>query len=156
MNPKEDEELEAMLAAAEVKEDFLDLGMPGIGEGAQSITDSPSREDKLAARRMIGTFSNGKKYKVKSVDGESNMCMSYIGSGATFCLRENCTTNHGNNSSGEGESEFAAPEGGVLVILKNNQVAFAAPTLRASAVVGRSRWKIGSKCFEPLTKARTL
>jgi hypothetical protein len=130
MNPLEDEELDAMMAAAEVKEDYLDLGMAEGEDTLVPAPDSPSRGEKSGARRMLGVFSNGKKYRVKSVDEESNLCLSYIGTGATFCLRENCTINHGT----AGDQAFVASEGGVLVILKNSQVAFAAPTLRTTSV----------------------
>jgi hypothetical protein len=134
MDPAEADELEAMFAAAEVKEDYLDLGMPVAVEGrGATLPGSPPREETLKARRMIGTVSNSKKYKVKSVDAESNMCLNYIRSGATLCLRLNCSVNHG-GGSGEGDQMFEPPGEGVLVILKNNQVAFAAPTLPTSAV----------------------
>jgi hypothetical protein len=134
MNPTEADELEAMLAAAEVKEDYLDLGMPEVVEGREAtLPGSPPREETLKARRRIGTVSNGKKYKVKSVDAESNMCLNYIGLGTTFCFRLNCSINHG-GGSGEGDQMFEPPGEGVWVILKNYQVAFAAPTLPTSAV----------------------
>jgi hypothetical protein len=123
MNPNEDEELEAMLAAAEVKEDYLDLGMPERTTGTAAVPDSPPRRE---VRKLIGTAANGKKYKVKSVDTKSNMCLSYIVLGATFCLRVNCSTNHA-SASEEGSQMFEPPEGRVLAILKNGQVAFAAP-----------------------------
>jgi hypothetical protein len=146
MNPNEDDELEAMLAEAEVKEDYLDLGMPGQVSGTASVPDSPARKE---SRKLIGTAANGKKYKVKSVNGRSNMCLSYIGSGATFCLRVNCPTNHG-SASEEGSQVFEPPEEGVLVILKNAQVAFAAPVLRASSVESdvAEDWEGQSFAFE--------
>jgi hypothetical protein len=81
----------------------------------------------------MGGSSMGKKYKVKTVTVDSGVCLKYIGLGTSFCLKKGCSTDH-RSSGGEGNAAFVAPSGGVLVILKNAQVAFASPTLKLSSV----------------------
>ena len=128
-----DDELDDLLNQAEVKEDFMDLGFvvedpkpPPVAARAQQLFKS--EDDK-----RVGT-SQGKKFKVRVVKDGSGMCLSYIGSGASFCLRNNCSTNHGTFIGPGGEPSFVPPSGGVLAILKNANVAFSSPTLRLSSV----------------------
>jgi hypothetical protein len=134
MSDSEDADFEALLIEADVKEDFSNLGFDD--EVVKSLVLDPqdqvvpkSDEGKPAA----GT-SSGKKYKVKMVSDSSDYCLSYIGSGASFCLRRKCLTNHGTSVGVGGQSSFVPSVGGVLVILKNPNVAFSSPSLKLSSV----------------------
>jgi hypothetical protein len=122
-----------LLNQADVKEDFMDLGFivedpkpPPVASRGQQVIKS--EDDK-----HVGVIS-GKKFKVKVVKSGSGLCLNYIGSGASFCLRKNCSTNHASFVGAGGQSCFIPPSGGVLVILKNLHVAFSSPTLKLSLV----------------------
>jgi hypothetical protein len=68
------------------------------------------------------------------VKGGSEIVLSCIGSGVSFCLRKSCSTNHATFVGSGGQSLFIPPSGGVLVILKSPHVAFSLPTLKLSSV----------------------
>ena len=57
------------------------------------------------------------------LDQKSALCLSFIGMGATFCLKPNCSTVSHQDPSGR----FSV-EGEVIVIKKNDPVAFSAPS----------------------------
>jgi hypothetical protein len=144
----DDFELEALLVEAEVKEDAMDLGLDERKPGASQVNQG--RGELLEDERMSGhASSTGKKYRVKAVRGDSGVCLKYIGSGTSFCLRSDCSTDH-RNTSGVGLASFVAPASGALVILKNAQVAFATPTLKLSSVEPDvvERWEAQSFSLE--------
>jgi hypothetical protein len=151
----EDAELEALLLDAQVKEDYLDLGLMEPQElNASRATGRGTVEQLGEEVRAMESTSTGKKYKVKSVKGQAGLCLKYIGSGASFCLRKQCSTNHGGVGGG-GLQSFIIPEGEVVAILKNPQVAFTAPILKLTSIenevvemweVNPHRLKIGRRC----------
>jgi hypothetical protein len=126
-------EMDALLIEAEVKEDFLDLGLISDEDQPPAEVAGRTLEEKSEDAKVGGLSSFGKKYKIKVVEPQGEFCLKYIGSGASFCLRKECVTNHG-GAGGGGLLAFDPPRGGVLAILKSPQVAFASPTLRLSSV----------------------
>ena len=87
-----DDDFDALLSQAEVKEDFMDCGFEGDSVEPPSTPVQP--EIKLAHETRSGaTAAQGKKFKVKVVEEFSGNCFRYIGSGASFCLRKNCSIN---------------------------------------------------------------
>jgi hypothetical protein len=130
-----DDEFDALLNQADVKEDFSDCGFDLEEADLSPAPAGAQLAIKTEDDKRSGSTSNqGKKFKVKVVKDSSEICLSYIGSGASFCLRKNCSTNHATFIGTGGLSAFLPPPGGGLVILKNPQVAFSSPTLRLSAV----------------------
>lgn len=120
-----------LLEQASVKEDYMDLGLPVRKLAPAILSVRDSSEGKSEDDRKTG----GKKYKVKIVDSSSSaLCLSYIGSGASFCLRPNCSINHAASLGVGGQSRFVPPREGVLVIVKNSTVAFTSPTLKLTSV----------------------
>ena len=125
------DDFSALLEQASVKEDYMDLGLPERKPAPTVLAAKDAVEVKSEEDRRIG----GKKYKVKIVDGSSTaLCLSYIGSGASFCLKKNCSTNHAPSLGVGGQSLFIPPREGVLVIVKSSTVAFTSPTLKLTAV----------------------
>jgi hypothetical protein len=119
------------LVEAEVKEDYMDLGFADEDPKPLSLALQDPPVVKSEEEKRI---SLGKKYKVIVVKEDSNLCMSFIGSGASICLRKDCVTNHAFTVGVGGKSSFVPPRGGVLAILKNANVAFSSPTLKLSSV----------------------
>jgi len=144
----EDDELDALLIEAEVKEDYLDLGIPSEDENVKERIGKKDQEVKREEDPNSTTL--GKKYKIGIVRSDSAFCLKYIGSGASICLRTGCTTNHGGASGVGGRQSFTPPSCGVLLILKNGQVAFASPALKMSSVEGNvvKMWEGQTKTLE--------
>jgi hypothetical protein len=131
MSDAGDEDFAAMLAeAAEsgLKEDFTSLGLEESEEGFVAVQSTAVVP--VVSRKIV----NGKKFKVRSVDGDSSVCLKFIGVGTSFCLRTDCTIDH-RSGPVEGPSSFLLPkEEKVLVILKSPEVAFSSPTLSAASI----------------------
>jgi hypothetical protein len=127
-----DEDLASMLAEAAksgLKEDFTSLGLDDLDEGlvaVQTIAAAP-----VGSRKIV---NSNKKFKVRSVDGDSSVCLKFIGVGTSFCLRRDCVIDH-RSGPVEGPSSFFLPkEEKVLVILKSPEVAFSSPTVSAASI----------------------
>jgi hypothetical protein len=131
MSDAGDEDFAAMLAeAAEsgLKEDFTSLGLEESEEGFVAVQSTAVVP--VVSRKIV----NGKKFKVRSVDGDSGVCLKFIGVGTSFCLRTDCIIDH-RSGPVEGPSSFFLPkEEKVLVILKSPEVAFSSPTLSAASI----------------------
>ena len=128
-----DDDFDALLSQAEVKEDFMDCGFEGDFVEPPSTPVQP--EIKLENERRSGaTAAQGKKFKVKVVEEFSGNCFRYIGSGASFCLRKNCSIKHGTYVGSVEQASFKPSPGGDFVIMKSVHVAFTSPTLNLSSV----------------------
>jgi hypothetical protein len=136
MTGSEDTNFEALLAQAEgggIAEDYAGIGLE---ESVGSFVDVVAVTQPVVggARKMVAAATNGKKFKVKLVDGSSDLCFKFIREGASFCLKANCETNHGAGPT-EGHHSFEPPPGEkVVVILKTSSVAFSNPVLPAQAI----------------------
>jgi hypothetical protein len=74
----EDAELEALLLDAQVKEDYLDLGLMEPEELNASRATGRGTVERLGEEvRAMKSTSTGKKYKVKSVKGQAGLLMYY-------------------------------------------------------------------------------
>ena len=65
----EDEELDALLIEAEVKEDFMELGMPAEEGRPAAFHAGRSNEARTKEEGSAGRIPIGKQYRVKVVDG---------------------------------------------------------------------------------------
>jgi hypothetical protein len=132
-----DDDFEALLNQAEVKEDFIDCGFDL--EAPEPLT-TPVQQDgsfgvvKLEEDRRRGPSGQGKKFKVKMIEDSSELCLRCIGSGASFCLRKNCSINHGSVAGSVERASFEPSPGGEFVTMKNLNVAFSSPTLKVASV----------------------
>ena len=98
MSVSDDVDLEALLIEAEVKEDFSNLGFDDevvkslVLDSQDQVVPKPDEE------KPVASTSLGEKCKLGVVTEVSDFCLSYIGSGVSFCLRKNCC----HSSSGRG------------------------------------------------------
>jgi hypothetical protein len=118
-----------------VAEDFVELSVPGF-RGSMSSGGS-SREVAVSLMMSVvsssgasrgGSFStevnSGKEFLVVRITKEDKLCLSGIGDGAKFCLKNNCSI-----SSHKNTNVFKLDDEGVIVIAKSRDAAFAMPVL---------------------------
>jgi hypothetical protein len=132
-----DDDFEALLNQAKVKEDFIDRGFDL--EAPEPLT-TPVQQDgsfgvvKLEEDRRRGPSDQGEKFEVKMIEDSSELCLRCVGSGASFCLRKNCSVNHGSVAGSVERASFEPSPGGEFVTMKNLNVAFSSPTLKVASV----------------------